>query len=943
MRASPHSSTGDVGAFEVAAAFSRIGWAPVPNRQEQDLGTDLLVAVRDAQAFDRGMLVGVQVKTGASWFGEPEIVGDRSVAGWWYREADTRHFDYWVKHQLPHLLVLYDVDSRIAYWVHVTADRCISTGKGLKILVPASQRVDEHGRTALFDIAVSQRNSISLEGTAFDAAAFHIPPGDRLRHALLVPRMVAPHPNRGRAESVAPEEAIALLTWHRFSQFFELMKKHDAWPDVNSPPHSNDWRWQFAYALYLVFVDNSIIALKECVRDANRADWRVCAVALLAATVYDQGDCKHALNLIEEELNQPSAFPIDHAWLQLLRARFATELGEREASASAVALALEGLASESEDVTASLLRGQAYRMQFTASLFASGSDDLLPKMIRATDNAASWWRGQQSFWAMDAAAEEHFRVWCEDRSWRFDAESPKQKLHGDIFLSGLSADQPGWQSASLRLGRHLVTTARSIEDLAEALPPIYFSANTGAIKLTCQRLRERGPCALLVGLLKIAAPETLIHSRVEAFRALWSGFGEFAEHGTATSIVEWTLCGLREGVSSSISESISRHDRLDILARAMSAAPDHVMIELVLQLPAIITKGFLEVQAMCRLIWALPAGMRELLPLSWLSEQGSRDEPDAPQTSHLLCFAAARGSQEARSALLTRVLGGDLLAAAIALNAKLLTEHEASKVAKTIKLHLDRIQSDAKVGRAGYGRLVEPAQLLAFLAMDFPAIDGWPMLISFLVDIKVNAESKESAVRSLVIHADRVPVEVKRMLLEHIEDVQASPRLPANPFSNPGERLSSHDLGLAIRLGFSDLTSEVIELLERSASSADLRLRVGAVSAMSFRPDPIFAPFASTALADPSMEVRKEAAALAAKLLSCVPDSSRLMNVVRTILADGGALIPMAFLREIEAMPPMWVCEAIMPLLQHPSSYVRRKAERCLGKSFKRDDAEAEK
>lgn len=940
MRASPNSITGDIGALEVAGAFTRIGWAPAFNRQEHDVGTDLLVAVRDERAFDRGLLVGVQVKTGPSGFDEPDAADDGALAGWWYRDDDNRHFDNWVKHKLPHLLVLYDVGNRVAYWVHVTADKCISTGKGLKIRVPSDQRVDESGRQALFDIAAAQRNSISLEGTSFDAAAFHICPGDRLRHALLVPRMVAPHPNRARVESIEPEEAIALLAWHRSSQFLESMEKSDAWPDIGKPPRSKDWRWRFARALYLVLTDTSTTALEECVRDAGRDDWRACAVALLASTLYDQGDCKRAFDVVEEDLVKHVTSPVDHAWLQLLRARFAKELGDSAESNSAIALALQSLTSESEDVTASLLRGQAYRMQFNASALSPDREELLPKAIRAADNAASWWRGQQSFWAMDAAAEEHFRTWCEDRSWRFDAEPPKQKLHGDAFLSGLSADQPGWQSANLRLGRHLITTARSVDDLAAALPPIYVSGSAEAIKLTCQRLRARGPSVLLSSLLKLADPEFLIHSRSEAFRTIWSGFGEFADPDTAASVVAWTLRGLHDGAASHVAGSITRHDRLDILSRAISAAPDDVVRELVSKLPAISTKSILEIQAMCRLVWALPADIRELLPVSWLYEQGSRDEPRAPQISHLLRFAAARGHQEAESALMTRVVAGDLLAAAIAVNAKLLTAQEASEVASTIKSQLDRIRSDAKIGRAGYGRWVEPAQLLAFLAMDFPGIDGWPTLISFLVDNNVNAECKESAVRSLVIHADRVPVEVKRLLLQQVDDIQASPRLPANPFNNPGDRLPAHDLGLAIRLGFSNLPLEVIEQLRQSAHSLDLRLRVGAVSAMGFHPDPMFIPFASTALADPSMEIRKEAAELVAKLLSKVPESTELTDMVRTIVADGGALVPMAFLREIQAAPPVWVRDAITPLLQHPSSYVRRAVEKCLAQRARSHDTE---
>jgi hypothetical protein len=117
MRASKQEQTGGAGVSEVAGAFERIGWGPAEN-ERHDLGTDLWLAVRDARLFDLGMVVGAQVKAGPSWFGEPARE-DGQLTGWWFRE-DRAHFDYWLGHGIPHLVVLYDLEDRIAYWVHVT-------------------------------------------------------------------------------------------------------------------------------------------------------------------------------------------------------------------------------------------------------------------------------------------------------------------------------------------------------------------------------------------------------------------------------------------------------------------------------------------------------------------------------------------------------------------------------------------------------------------------------------------------------------------------------------------------------------------------------------------------------------------------------------------------------------------------------------------------------
>ncbi len=85
VRSSRQQQTGGVGINEVAANFERIGWGPVPNAQH-DLGTDLLVQARNARLFDRGLVVGVQVKGGPSYFEQPAHAEDGSLLGWWYCE-----------------------------------------------------------------------------------------------------------------------------------------------------------------------------------------------------------------------------------------------------------------------------------------------------------------------------------------------------------------------------------------------------------------------------------------------------------------------------------------------------------------------------------------------------------------------------------------------------------------------------------------------------------------------------------------------------------------------------------------------------------------------------------------------------------------------------------------------------------------------------------------
>ncbi|CAN5671719.1 hypothetical protein BH24ACT15_BH24ACT15_27540 [soil metagenome] len=247
MRAPKQEATGTAGLSDVMGNFERIGWGPVPNTLH-DLGTDLFILARDARRFERGLLVGAQVKAGPTAFDKPVTDDSGAVVGWEYYEADASHFDDWVKHGLPHLLILNDLDSRTSYWVHVAADAVSSTGKGVKILVPADQTVDMEHLDALMEVAAKQRVPVPLEGTAWSAGVKNIPPARRLRHAMLAPRLVAPHPNKGTAKEIEPEEGLAILARGSVSRFDEFGEQHASVPTLQEARDHNDWRWRFAAA-----------------------------------------------------------------------------------------------------------------------------------------------------------------------------------------------------------------------------------------------------------------------------------------------------------------------------------------------------------------------------------------------------------------------------------------------------------------------------------------------------------------------------------------------------------------------------------------------------------------------------------------------------------------------------------------------------------------------
>ncbi|MBU8857767.1 MULTISPECIES: DUF4365 domain-containing protein [unclassified Micromonospora] len=99
-----------------------------------DVGIDAIIEQRTAGRAT-GRLIGAQIKSGSSWFRE------RTPDGWVYRGI-PEHLDYWLGYELPVLLVLVDVDNKVAYWGHIEAGQVDLTSNGWKIVIPDRQRLD---------------------------------------------------------------------------------------------------------------------------------------------------------------------------------------------------------------------------------------------------------------------------------------------------------------------------------------------------------------------------------------------------------------------------------------------------------------------------------------------------------------------------------------------------------------------------------------------------------------------------------------------------------------------------------------------------------------------------------------------------------------------------------------------------------------------------------
>lgn len=136
---------GRKGIHEVGLAISRMKWI-FRDQPVSDTGIDGHIETCDQNERATGKLIGCQIKSGPSYFGE------RTASGFVYR-GDADHLAYWLGHSLPVIVVLCKEETAECFWQVINEDTVVRTGKEWKIEVPKSQILREGEKTALQTIA----------------------------------------------------------------------------------------------------------------------------------------------------------------------------------------------------------------------------------------------------------------------------------------------------------------------------------------------------------------------------------------------------------------------------------------------------------------------------------------------------------------------------------------------------------------------------------------------------------------------------------------------------------------------------------------------------------------------------------------------------------------------------------------------------------------------
>jgi hypothetical protein len=467
-QASDQEAVGSAGQNRVAAQFEELNWG-VASNPYHDLGTDLWLMARDDRRFDLGLLVGAQVKTSktrsatSKYFKQPKHDEHGGVVGWWYWESlRDDHFDYWIKHSVPHILVLHDLKSGNSYWEHVTAKTIVRTKSGTRILVPKAQRINRAHGNRLIDVAVSQRGSQGKwEGSDWPDIAT-LGPEDRARYALLTPRLIVNRRTSRARSDENPCEAIAMLVRCRLTELDGSRDLAEHLPGVAPPPYlsaeaacaSSQWQWNLYGALHRYLHESNPDVFEPVVEAAplNSAQ-RATAVVLYAATLIERGRIAEALTLTGDELSRaPKLDPVNFAWIEVQHARCLLEIG-RYKKARRVAIHVQRIqAAAAVDPTAMALAASASGILFRVSGWFPRHNG---GYLSGNDTAAGWWRNQTIAGGLETFLDDGFALWATENNAVPDHfDSTWRALRTATLLSGLAGDHPAWRAEYSQLAQY---------------------------------------------------------------------------------------------------------------------------------------------------------------------------------------------------------------------------------------------------------------------------------------------------------------------------------------------------------------------------------------------------------------------------------------------------------------------------------------------------------
>lgn len=965
MRGSEQEQTGGAGGSRVIADFTDLGWGPSENTRH-DLGIDLFLQVRDERRFDRMILLAAQVKSGPSYFGAPTSDDQGACTGWWYAESDARHFEDWVQHALPHLLVMHDDATRTSYWAHVTKEAVQSTGDGFKIHVPIHQKVELSNRDTLLEVAASAKQQPVLQGTSFAAGARAVAPGRALRHALLTPRLIAPHRNTSYERTLAPEEAIALVTQGRAQDLEWYIKKGSNPQLAGADSRSRLWEWRFFSAYYSAAVDADIQPLlnlatatcpaplatskrpkKRKTEQAHRIAASVVTGAVFLTAAERLAEAEALLDAAGEDL-----LPIDQAWAYMHRAIVISERGDLGTSRRLAAAAQRTVALDLDDVTAAAIGASAADFLFRTSGLEAKD---LGATMTAVDTAASWWRSQTVAWALEEHEEKAFRAWgeCEDPgTW------PSNEAQDRLLSAWLSASLAGTRGpAAAALAQHaqheviqheaawrsdaaaklsvqdsqprqipLGAHARGLEDTLDELRRF---GCTKTLQTAVQRLWAAGPASPVQAAIQRSVTAPWTHTNASSKLALLRHAGDLlppeladqAGHHCLTLLEDPDPFAQRVRPTFSIDHYAHRAlwRVLPAASDAVHAAAADVLLRILPDRPGAPAETDLIKLAAHLRPSAVAASSSRLLA-------AATGHSSPSMSAAFLGVLIACGDSAAEAELLRRTETGDIDAIGEVRSPADLAPRTGQHVIGLAASHCQQQLEEAHRNSWGLGGW-DWARLLALCSFHFPEHARWDPVIDIVLDPQVAQEHKAGAVRALTTRADQLPAAAAARLRAAFETGLPTIRGVPGLIDEAGD-LTEAAFAFGLALGAVDSNTvlhRILTWLRGSASQRQSASRL--VTALSYHTnDPVIQGTLVALTGDPQYQVRAAAAFSLTRGLQENPTPA-VEAAITTAAYEPGCRVPLAIAHALDHTSALETHRALRnELRQHMSALVRSAA-----------------
>lgn len=130
------------------------------NQEKNDLGIDAQIEFLQEDRKGTGRLIAIQIKCGESFFNE------QNDEGFIYR-GELKHYNYWINHSLPVVLIICHPTTKNSYWVQVTKANSKLLSKSWKIIIPFNQRLDAESKNELKHIADQLQHGDMVELSLF--------------------------------------------------------------------------------------------------------------------------------------------------------------------------------------------------------------------------------------------------------------------------------------------------------------------------------------------------------------------------------------------------------------------------------------------------------------------------------------------------------------------------------------------------------------------------------------------------------------------------------------------------------------------------------------------------------------------------------------------------------------------------------------------------------